>query len=286
MWFSTRKRITEVDHFLKLNKLRFIFMPHLTIHWRVLSYLTGISFSSLWQIIGTEICRPLCSFTEFRTSLSTAEFRPCDGITLGLSDFCDPASHYIQPQMWADEITAAYEKAKLSRDSALPAYLRHVVSPTRLEAAGARSPYNAFERDIAQVNFFFSAPAAVELVSSPTMTVFEFASSVGGLLGLFVGFSLLSVVEIVYWFTIGYGENAIAVRKMRKISVASASSSAVTTISSAFSVIKDKVAVNNIRPAGERKESQEERLRRKIAADKAALGLAVKTGEKYQLQRK
>ena len=190
--------------------------------------------------------------------------------------------------MWADDITAAYEEAKLSRDSALPPYLRHVVSPTRATPTGARSPYNAFEKDIAQVNFFFSAPAAVELVSSPTMTVFEFASSVGGLLGLFVGFSLLSVVEILYWFTIGYGENVVAERKTRKISVASAAST-VTTVSSTFSAMKEKIAANGSGHGGGRKESQEERLRRKIAADKAVLGLdrlAVEAGEKYKMQRR
>ena len=39
------------------------------------------------------------------------------------------------------------------------------------------------------------------------LTMVEFVSNVGGLLGLFIGFSLISAVEIVYWLTIGYAEN-------------------------------------------------------------------------------
>ena len=39
------------------------------------------------------------------------------------------------------------------------------------------------------------------------MTPVEFVSNVGGLLGLFIGFSLISGVEVLYWLTIGYAEN-------------------------------------------------------------------------------
>ena len=39
------------------------------------------------------------------------------------------------------------------------------------------------------------------------LTMVEFVSNVGGLLGLFIGFSLISAVEIVYWLTFGYAKN-------------------------------------------------------------------------------
>ena len=32
------------------------------------------------------------------------------------------------------------------------------------------------------------------------MTIIDFISSLGGLFGLFLGFSLMSFVEIIYWF--------------------------------------------------------------------------------------
>jgi len=34
------------------------------------------------------------------------------------------------------------------------------------------------------------------------MTIIDFISSLGGVFGLFLGFSLLSFVEIIYWFGI------------------------------------------------------------------------------------
>ena len=40
------------------------------------------------------------------------------------------------------------------------------------------------------------------------MTPFDVLSSVGGILGLFMGFSILSGIELIYWFTVGLAENA------------------------------------------------------------------------------
>ena len=89
------------------------------------------------------------------------------------------------------------------------------------------------------------------------MTHIEFVSNVGGLLGLFIGFSLISGIEIVYWMTIGYGENSYAYKKQRqkssKISVVSpAASDKSKKTPSTSSAEKDKVVAKmktlNMRP--------------------------------------
>lgn len=117
----------------------------------------------------------------------------------------------------------------------MPNFLKALKSPQRTtkqdsifqsDAQTRSSPenYDAFQRDIAVINFFFSQPVAMELVSAPSMTWAQYVSSVGGLLGLFIGFSLISGVEILYWFTIGYAENVHAEKRIRKISVESSNS--------------------------------------------------------------
>ena len=57
------------------------------------------------------------------------------------------------------------------------------------------SAYDAYEEDMAQVVFFFSKPVTTELLSSPRMTVFDFVASLGGILGLLMGVSFMSVIE-------------------------------------------------------------------------------------------
>jgi len=67
--------------------------------------------------------------------------------------------------------------------------------------------YNAYEKDIAIVNIFFGEPTVFEFERSPRMTWLDFISSFGGICGLCLGISFVSVAEIVYWFSIRLCKN-------------------------------------------------------------------------------
>ena len=62
--------------------------------------------------------------------------------------------------------------------------------------------YNAFEKDIGIVNIFFGKPYSTRYVKKNRLTGFDFLSQVGGAVGIAMGISIVSVVEIIYWFTI------------------------------------------------------------------------------------
>ena len=64
--------------------------------------------------------------------------------------------------------------------------------------------YNAYERDIAVVNFYFGKSTAWEFQHAPSKTIANYIGELGGLLGLFTGFSFLSAVEIIYWIIIPF----------------------------------------------------------------------------------
>ena len=75
-------------------------------------------------------------------------------------------------------------------------------------AKNAASPnYDAYEKDIAMVTFFFESTTAFEYSRDERMTLIQYISQMGGLMGLCTGFSFISAVEIVYWFTIRYFRN-------------------------------------------------------------------------------
>lgn len=69
--------------------------------------------------------------------------------------------------------------------------------------------YNAYDKDIAVVNIFFGKPTTIEYERIKRMTAIDFISSVGGLFGLCLGFSLISFFEILYWFIIRLGRNLL-----------------------------------------------------------------------------
>jgi hypothetical protein len=60
--------------------------------------------------------------------------------------------------------------------------------------------YDAYDRDVAVVRFFFESPTVFQFVRQPSMTWVAFLSQVGGLLGLCLGFSVASGIELGYWF--------------------------------------------------------------------------------------
>ncbi|TRY76922.1 hypothetical protein TCAL_10149, partial [Tigriopus californicus] len=196
-------------------------------------FLEEFNYLDMNKIIGTEVCRPNCGGTEYTTSISSAPFRPCTHANFGLTRFCTLERYGAKPQKWADNVLEQYQEWLEGRD--MPDYLLDLQSPQRTtkqdfifhsEAQTREFPgnYNAFDRDIAVINFFFSHPVAIELISAPSMTWAQYVSSVGGLLGLFIGFSVISGIEILYWFTIGYAENVHADKRIRKISVESSKS--------------------------------------------------------------
>ena len=67
--------------------------------------------------------------------------------------------------------------------------------------------YDAYEKDIAVVTFFFESPTVFEYLKEPRMTLLQFISQMGGLLGLCIGLSFISVIEILYWCIIRFARN-------------------------------------------------------------------------------
>ena len=72
----------------------------------------------------------------------------------------------------------------------------------------AASPeYDAFERDIAVVTFYFESAEIFEFSRDARLTWVGFISQIGGLMGLCLGFSFISGVEILFWFTYRLAKN-------------------------------------------------------------------------------
>ncbi len=60
--------------------------------------------------------------------------------------------------------------------------------------------YDAFKKDIGIVNVFFGKEKILKYVTSNKMSNLDFLSQIGGSLGLSMGVSIISIIEIIYWF--------------------------------------------------------------------------------------
>ena len=73
---------------------------------------------------------------------------------------------------------------------------------------GGELVYDAFKKDIGIVNIFFSEEKILKYVTSNRMSDFEFVVQIGSTLGFYMGVSIISVIELIYWFTIRFYRNA------------------------------------------------------------------------------
>ena len=90
---------------------------------------------------------------------------------------------------------------------------------------GEDPTYRAYSQDIGMVNFYFQQSSVLQFKRALRMTTIDYISQIGGLLGLGIGFSLVSAVEIVYWLTLRFVDNLRQHRpSSRPTSVASSSS--------------------------------------------------------------
>ncbi len=60
--------------------------------------------------------------------------------------------------------------------------------------------YDVYEKDIAVANFYFDKSTILQYSRTPRMTWTGFIGQIGGLLGLCLGISIVSFVELAYWF--------------------------------------------------------------------------------------
>jgi hypothetical protein len=152
-------------------------------------------------------CLPNCDGTDYSATVTAAPFRRCDHKTLGLSALCN-FNETINPPIWGQSVIDEYNEEK----GEVPHYvadkyssnLRDFTKPDASEVFTIlnrkQSNYDAYKKDIGMVNFFFEATTAYEFIRVPKMTWTDFVSQVGGMLGLCMGLSLVSIFEVIYWF--------------------------------------------------------------------------------------
>ena len=165
-------------------------------------------------------CLPNCQDILYETSVSTAPFRFCDHTNLGSSPFCDLNNPDMNPSIWMQAAKEEFESTNLD----VPDYLESrpgKLSSTRKAIANKKLAkdltflehfrkfpnYEAFDKDIAIANFYFDQSNVIQYRRGLRMTMVDFISQMGGILGLSIGLSFISFVEIIYFIVIRLARN-------------------------------------------------------------------------------
>ena len=152
-------------------------------------------------------CLPDCEGTYYSVRSTHARFRRCDYRNMNGTRLCAFRDD-MEPKKYHDKMKEEYARNDISE---IPAYATAAARKSNIRklridalnifpAVNSDYKYNAYEKDIAVAHFYFSDSTLVQYQRSLKYSYLDLFAQVGGLLGLFIGISLCSIIEIVYWF--------------------------------------------------------------------------------------
>ena len=172
-------------------------------------------------------CLPDCTTTKYSTTVSYGKLRKCDRPTIGSTNIlCNLVNDKSNPAPWISLAQNEYRR----EEKALPWFLKTsshgfggMTETGNVRFSNKRyrlledfsdqlfltdvqkNPmYDAFEDDIGVVNIFFVDSTVKKFITSSKMSVFDYITEIGGSLGLFMGISIISVIEFIYWFLFNF----------------------------------------------------------------------------------
>lgn len=152
-----------------------------------------------------EHCLPDCNTFTYKYSLSHEPLRNCDDFNIGISKFCkfQQVSSSYKPLLWGkevfDQLKSDDYKWLITDGRSSQRIVNSLFSGTAHPFfENTLGPFDAYKRDISVVSVFFSVPTVWMFQTTASLTWITFFSNVGGLLGLCVGTSFVTVIELVW----------------------------------------------------------------------------------------
>ena len=103
--------------------------------------------------------------------------------------------------MWGQQVKYEYDKDQPDYISNIKTNMREYLASTGGNGVFKKlepNTYDAYDEDIAMVQVFFEPSAVFLFGSDSSQTWVDFFATVGGLLGLCIGVSIITIVEILW----------------------------------------------------------------------------------------
>jgi hypothetical protein len=165
-----------------------------------------------------------CDTVVYEPTITTIPFRRCDFRNLGVSKLCDFENPFVpKPQIWARQVMEALNAtlpnislvaAQLGFVSSKRSYAIPFIPPGAFNFAD--ETYDAYDQDLAVASFFFRKTSIIELNTDVSQTWIEFFSVIGGLLGLCIGMSIVTFIEL-FWLCCRIVKNSWKSTSSRKM---------------------------------------------------------------------
>jgi amiloride-sensitive sodium channel len=148
-------------------------------------------------------CLPDCSRIVYQPIISTQEFRACDEKNFGMSELCSFESIDVWPQIWGNQVLDQINGTNITHNIVMEKIksslrTKQLFVTNDFTFTSVPKEYDAYKDDIAVVNVYFSSPTAMKFSTTINKTWIDFISGIGGNVGLFIGFSFVTVFELIW----------------------------------------------------------------------------------------
>ena len=146
-------------------------------------------------------CLPDCIRTIYRQSVTTQPFRRCDERNLNLPDMCRFDNGAKKPQIWGRQLIEQFKKKNISISASFVQSSKRTIKKSYILNdlfEDLPSEYDAYEKDISVLTVFFDSTTVMMFKSQLRQSWLDYLSSVGGALGLCIGLSIITVIEL-FW---------------------------------------------------------------------------------------
>ena len=147
-------------------------------------------------------CLSDCNRVIYHKTISTQPFRQCNEKNLGMTDFCSFEGTFLDPPMWGQQVLDQLN------DSGINVLLGNIVRTSRRTLnpvlynqsmfTKLQRDYDAYDEDISVLSVFFESPTAIQYSTKQSRTWVDFISAVGGNGGLFIGFTIVTILELLW----------------------------------------------------------------------------------------
>ena len=149
-------------------------------------------------------CLPDCIRTIYKHSVTTQPFRRCDERNWNLSDLCKIDTEVKKPQIWGRQFIEQFNRKNITIPASFVESSKRTIKKSYLLSnffEDLPAEYDAYEKDIAVLTVFFDSTTVMKYKSQRRQSWLDYLSSVGGALGLCIGLSIITIIEI-FWLCV------------------------------------------------------------------------------------
>jgi hypothetical protein len=151
-------------------------------------------------------CLPDCNTVTYEPAVTAVPFRRCDFRNLGVTPLCNLEGYNLpEPWIWTRQLLKNLKIEGKTNSSSIKGF--NVVASERSLFSSLQQPsifnlanesYDAYDKDIALVQFYFKSSSVLQFETRQSQGWIDFFSSIGGLLGLCIGISIVTFIEL-FW---------------------------------------------------------------------------------------